>query len=64
MLFNPNQDAAGKGMLFLPILILLACCGGSWLLMKNGYAVAAFLVSAIPALIGMYFLYLSLQNSQ
>ena len=33
MLFNPKQDAAGKGMLFLPVIVLLACAAGSWWLM-------------------------------
>ena len=61
-LFNPNQDAAGKGMLGLPIVALLACAGLSWLLMNRNYPVAALLLGVIPAIIAGYILFLMVRN--
>ncbi|MFT3679844.1 MAG: hypothetical protein QM791_06205 [Ferruginibacter sp.] len=62
MLLNPNQDAAGKGMLFLPIIVLLLFAGGTWLLMNRQYRVSALLLSAIPAMISAYFLFLTIKK--
>lgn len=62
MMFNPGQDAAGKGMLGLPILALLACAVLSWVLMNRGYPVAAMLVSGLPALIALYVLWLTVRK--
>ena len=62
MLFNPKQDAAGKGMLFLPVIVLLACAAGSWWLMQRHYAVSALLLSAVPAVVAVYVLYLSVRK--
>lgn len=62
MLFNPSQDAAGKGMLFLPVIVLLACAAGSWWLMQRQYLVGALLLSAVPAVIAAYVLYLSVRK--
>ena len=63
MLVNPNQDAAGKGMLGLPIILLLVCAGCAWLLMTRNYRVAALVVSAVPAIITIYILFLTLRKS-
>ena len=62
LLFNPGQDAAGKGMLGLPIVALLACAGLSWLLMNRDYPVAALLLSGIPAIIAAYGLYMTVKH--
>lgn len=62
ILFNANQDAAGKGMIMLPIILLLVFAGGAWFLLCHDYHVAALLVSGIPALIAAYFLYLEFKN--
>ena len=62
MFFNPGQDAAGKGMLGLPFLLLLAFAGLGWLLMKRNYPVAALLVNIIPAVISLCIVYLTVRK--
>ena len=64
MLFNPGQDAAGKGMLFLPIIVLFGTAAASWWLKSRGYSIAALLVSGIPAVIALYLLWLELEKQQ
>ena len=62
MLANPNQDAAGKGMIALPILLLLVCAAGAWLLMSRNYRTAAMVISAVPAVVTLYVLFSTLKN--
>jgi hypothetical protein len=62
MLLNPNQDAAGKGMIFLPVILLLLFAGAAVLLMNRKYHIAALVVSAVPAIIAVYMLYLTLKK--
>ena len=62
MLVNPNQDAAGKGMIFLPVILLLMFAGAAVLLMNRKYQIAALIISAVPAIISLYVLWLTLKK--
>jgi len=62
MLVNPNQDAAGKGMIFLPVILLLMFAGAAVLLMNRKYQIAALIISAVPAIISLYVLFLTLKK--
>ena len=62
MLFDPGQDAAGKGMLGLPVIVLLGMAVLAWWLMQRHYPVAALIVSGIPALIAQYVAFLTLKK--
>ena len=62
MLVNPNQDAAGKGMIFLPVILLLLFAGAALLLVHRKYHIAALVVSAVPAIISVYVLFLTLKK--
>jgi hypothetical protein len=63
LLISPNQDAAGKGMIGLPLILLLGCVAASWFLLTRNYKVSALIISGVPALIGGYVLYLTLKKS-
>lgn len=58
-LFSSGQDSAGKGMVFLPILALIACVAGSYFLLSAGHAVWALTVSGFPVIIIAYLLFIS-----
>ena len=62
MLVNPNQDAAGKGMIFLPVILLLIFSGAALLLVHRKHHIAALVVSAVPAIISVYVLVLTLKK--
>ena len=59
MLLNPNQDAAGKGMIFLPVILLLIFAGAALLLVHRKYHIAALIISAVPAILSLYILFLT-----
>ena len=62
MLVNPNQDAAGRGMIALPIILLLMFAGAALLLMNRKYHIAALIITAVPAIISVYVLFLTLKK--
>lgn len=62
VLFNPNQDAAGKSIIALPIIILLVCAAASFFLMNRHYKITAFTISAVPAVIAVYMLFLTMKK--
>ena len=62
MLLNPNQDAAGKGMILLPVILLLIFSGAALLLVHRKHHIAALVVSAVPAIISVYVLFLTLKK--
>lgn len=61
--FSPNQDAAGKGMLALPVCLLLICTASAWFLLTRNYKIPAIIISAVPAVIAAYILFLSIKKS-
>ncbi|MBE7169039.1 MAG: hypothetical protein INR73_00520 [Williamsia sp.] len=63
MLANPDQDAAGEAMLLLPVVLLLVCAGGAWLLMSRNHRIAALVTSAVPAIVAVYLLFLTIKKS-
>jgi hypothetical protein len=62
MLFNPNQDPAGKAFLALPILLMIICAGLAWFLMTRNNRISALMTSAVPAVIAVYFLFLTIRK--
>jgi hypothetical protein len=58
-LFSSEQDSAGKGMIFLPILALIACAAGAYFLLGAGHAGWALTVSGFPVIIIAYLLFIS-----
>lgn len=58
-LFSSGQDSAGKGMIFLPILALVACVAGAYFLLGAGHSGWALAVSGLPALIIAYLAFIS-----
>ena len=63
LLISPDQDAAGKGMIGLPLLLLLICVAAAWFLLTRNYKISALIVSGIPALIAGYVLFLTVKKS-
>ncbi|MCE7063780.1 hypothetical protein [Dyadobacter sp. CY326] len=58
-LFSSGQDQGGKGMIFLPILLLLACVAASYFLMGSGHTGWALGISGFPVIILAYLLFIS-----
>lgn len=58
-LFSSEQDSAGKGMIFLPILALIACAAGAYFLFAAGYPGWALTVGGFPVIIIAYMLFIS-----
>ncbi|MCF0073983.1 hypothetical protein LZD49_26110 [Dyadobacter sp. CY261] len=58
-LFSSGQDSAGKGMVFLPILALIACAVGAYFLLGAGHAGWALTVSGFPVIIIAYLAFIS-----
>ncbi|MGV3602592.1 MAG: hypothetical protein ACO1N1_15375 [Dyadobacter fermentans] len=58
-LFSGGQDSAGKGMLFLPILALIACIAGAYFLLAAGHSGWAVTVSGLPVIIIAYLAFIS-----
>ena len=50
-LFSSGQDSAGKGMIFLPILALVACAAGAYFLLGAGPPGWALTLSGFPGVI-------------
>lgn len=48
---SSGQDAAGQGMLLLPILLLFIAAAIAWYLLKSNHTQWALVVSGVPALI-------------
>jgi hypothetical protein len=59
LLFSSGQDSAGKGMIFLPILALIACAAGAYFLLGAGYPGWALTVSGFPVIIIAYLAFIS-----
>ena len=49
--FSPGQDAAGRSMILLPTILLVALSVVSYFLLKSQHAGWAFVTSGIPAII-------------
>lgn len=58
-LFTSGQDSAGKGMIFLPILLLIACAAGAYFLLGAGHPGWALTVSGLPVIIIAYLAFIS-----
>jgi len=58
-LFSGGQDAAGKGMVFLPILALIACAAAAYFLLGAGYPGWALAVSGVPVIVIAYLAFIS-----
>ncbi|WP_342083729.1 hypothetical protein [Dyadobacter sp. OTU695] len=58
-LFSSGQDSAGKGMIFLPILLLIACAAGAYFLLGAGHPGWALTVSGLPVIIIAYLAFIS-----
>jgi predicted CDP-diglyceride synthetase/phosphatidate cytidylyltransferase len=58
-MFSNGQDAAGNGMVFLPILLLLVCSAASYFLMQAGHYNWALVISGFPVIILAYLLFIS-----
>lgn len=58
--FIKGQDSAGEGMVLLPMILLVACVGGAWLLMNNGHSGWALFVSGLPVIVVAYMLFISI----
>ncbi|WP_426295541.1 hypothetical protein ACN9ML_13130 [Dyadobacter endophyticus] len=58
-LFSSGQDSAGKGMVFLPILALVACIAGAWFLLGAGHSGWALTISGFPVIIIAYLAFIS-----
>ena len=58
-LFSSDQDSAGKGMLFLPILALVGCAAGAYFLFAAGHPGWALAVSGFPTVIIAYLAFIS-----
>lgn len=58
-LFSSGQDSAGKGMVFLPILVLIACAAGAYFLLSAGHPGWALTVSGFPVIIIVYLAFIS-----
>ncbi len=58
-LFSSGQDSAGKGMIFLPILLLIACAAGAYFLLGAGHPGWALTVSGFPVIIIAYLAFIS-----
>lgn len=58
-LFGSGQDSAGKGMIFLPILALIACVAGAYFLLGAGHSGWALTVSGFPVIIIAYLAFIS-----
>jgi peptidoglycan biosynthesis protein MviN/MurJ (putative lipid II flippase) len=52
--FSPDQDAAGRGMIFLPIIILVAMVGFAYMLLQNQQHYWALAVSGVPVIVLIY----------
>jgi hypothetical protein len=57
--FSSDQDAAGRGMVFLPVILLIACAIGSHFLYAAGHPNWALTISGIPVIILAYLLFIS-----
>lgn len=58
-LFSSGQDSAGKGMVFVPILALIACAAGAYFLLAAGYPGWALVISGLPVIIIAYLAFIS-----
>jgi len=59
VILDPTRDAAGKGMIMLPaVLLLFIVAAGYMLLQKNHLGWAAFL-TGLPVIILLYYLLIS-----
>jgi hypothetical protein len=58
-LFAGEQDSAGEGMVFLPMILLIGCIAGAWFLMNNGHNGWALFVGGFPVIIIAYLLFIS-----
>jgi hypothetical protein len=58
-MLSSGQDAAGEGMVLLPVLLLLGCAAGSYFLMTGGHTNWALAVGGIPVIIIAYMLFIS-----
>ncbi|MGN7888227.1 hypothetical protein [Dyadobacter sp. 22481] len=58
-LFSSGQDSAGKGMVFLPILVLIACAAGAYFLLGAGHSGWALTISGFPVIIIAYLAFIS-----
>lgn len=59
-IFSSEQDSAGKGMVFLPMLLLIGCAVASYYLMQHGHTSWALFVSGFPVIIIAYLLFISI----
>lgn len=58
-LFSGSQDAAGEGMIFLPILALVGCAIGAYFLMEAGHTGWALTLAGFPVIIIAYLAFIS-----
>lgn len=56
---SSGQDAAGRGMVYLPVLLLLGLAALSYVLLQRHYMVWSMLASGLPVLVLLYLLFIS-----
>ncbi|WP_439557593.1 hypothetical protein [Dyadobacter sp.] len=56
---NSDQDAAGAGMVLLPVILLIGLAVLSYFLMQKHYNGWALVTSGLPAIVLLYLLFIS-----